>query len=772
MEEDYEYNKFYICPNNCSYIPEISYYFEPMNSKIKYNCSSQKHGNIEENLKLEDFLTKATAIIECSFCNNIIQDKEFILLKNTKQFFHNNCFNNRGYSIEKDFLKINSNYLFNTCLAHNRKFIFYCFQCKTPLCSDCDIEGHDQENHSIKQLSSLRENKNKEDKFKSIIKKQRILLNKVKDMNNKLIQSLENDIEIKENILKNYENNKNNYSSILNFNNFEVNNIENFEKILNDISNKYDEFGKNVNSKNSEEIFVNTIVGPLYYSIMINNNNNYNKNITNLIYKKIENLNKFLNSEENKNIKLDKEGNINSIINEEKNKNIADDENKDNFADSENSEDEECVEEEEEELIEKKEKIKKEDKFNSMEILNIKQEKSIFNMIILHTGNIATSSMGSIMIYDTNNLLSLEKDKYLLQKINISKNKKISYIYEFPDETLFFSAYNKIFHLKLIDNDKKYNILGIIELQKFELPSKLISIGDSILAALIVVKGNSLIKLFIKMKDSDKKLFSQNYDDNNENYNSDDQSAGLLNSDFDCIDKKEIGKDKEFYPYSKNNNLNIDKKLLCSIFEIKKNFKNFGKNECKYEFISTSNSTYDYGEDKLEFYNIKHNKDNENIEFKVKKKIDKLSCSTEADSICQLNKQFICVGLQNHNKKDQINGFAIINIAKRDIKMIIEDLPIYSLSFNFENKILYSALDEIEGNKHNYLIKLYEVVEGMEEIYLNNIYEFKTEHKNIIVSLSELKNEADKNKDKSLIIATSSIDSTLRLFKINNSKKN
>ena len=88
--------------------------------------------------------------------------------------------------------------------------------------------------------------------------------------------------------------------------------------------------------------------------------------------------------------------------------------------------------------------------------------------------------------------------------------------------------------------------------------------------------------------------------------------------------------------------------------------------ENSYEFISTSNSAYDYGKDRLVFYSI--NKIKNNIEMKILKKIDNISPSTEADSICKLNNQLICVGLQNHFKDGQINGFAIVNIEKKEYK--------------------------------------------------------------------------------------------------------
>ena len=125
------------------------------------------------------------------------------------------------------------------------------------------------------------------------------------------------------------------------------------------------------------------------------------------------------------------------------------------------------------------------------------------------------------------------------------------------------------------------NILGFIPLNKSELPSKLISLDNTFLAVLTVITGNSFIRLFINKKEYERnndkfknfneinnidndKLIDENY------YNSDDQSAGILNDLIEFPDKKKIEIDKEFLPFSKQNNINLDLKLLCSIFEIKK----------------------------------------------------------------------------------------------------------------------------------------------------------------------------------------------------------
>ena len=69
------------------------------------------------------------------------------------------------------------------------------------------------------------------------------------------------------------------------------------------------------NSKNiiSEEIFINTILSPLYYSMMINGNSKYNENII-----------KFLNSNE---MKVNKEEVLNTEKSKSKYSNIKRDKN-------------------------------------------------------------------------------------------------------------------------------------------------------------------------------------------------------------------------------------------------------------------------------------------------------------------------------------------------------------------------------------------------------------------------------------------------------------
>ena len=217
------YNSIFVCPkSNCINIPEISYSYEPLNPTIKYKCNNSKaHIMIEESMKLEDYLQKTFLNIHCSFCNDLIFENEFIFSKINKVLYHIGCFKKYGLILDDEYIKINTNYLFNNCLEHCNKFSFFCQQCQASVCSKCDIDYHNDKYHILLQINTIRKTQNKKEAFKAIVSKQRALLKKIKEMNNTLIQSLENDIIIKEQILKDYENNDCNYQTIINFNNFE-----------------------------------------------------------------------------------------------------------------------------------------------------------------------------------------------------------------------------------------------------------------------------------------------------------------------------------------------------------------------------------------------------------------------------------------------------------------------------------------------------------------------------------------------------------------------
>ena len=65
------------------------------------------------------------------------------------------------------------------------------------------------------------------------------------------------------------------------------------------------------------------------------------------------------------------------------------------------------------------------------------------------------------------------------------------------------------------------------------------------------------------------------------------------------------------------------------------------------------------------FFGIRKNDIDEYYVDKIKE-IEGLSCSIEADSICQINDKYLCIGLQKQDVKKNISGFAFIDIYKRN----------------------------------------------------------------------------------------------------------
>ena len=760
--EEKKQDDIFLCPkNNCKYVPEIVYSSEPFNPIVEVKCKSNNHEYYKEKMLLNEFLEKSKKCFVCPICFKAINKGEFCYCKNCNNIFHYFCFQNSNCFKDKNYMTNNVNNLFNFCPFHNNKCVFHCLECNIPLCLQCNIGLHNEKGHTLKQLSKICNNNNNIEKKISNIKKQMNYYNRIINMYQKLIKCLENDLKIKEKIVNNYKVNHNNYQYINNFNNLEVENNEKYEILLNNLLNENDGIIKN--SKNdmiTEELLINIILCPLYYSLMINKNHNYNNNLITLLHNKI-NTNNCKYNEKN-NIDLNELGvnnlylmNNNNNLNEIKEEKI-----KENSYMKVNAK--------------KKENNIKDKDINPIinnimgkkyeEINKIRQRKSIFNMIILRSGNIATSSISTVTIYDKNKICCSNEQACELQKINIISSRKVSYVYEFPDETLLCSTFGRIYRLKLINNDKDYNILGMIVFEKFELPTILISLGNSFLIFLTELKDSCFIKAFIK----DKNYTSVNFDKNNYSNNNNNENKEIyLCYDEYFINKRKVIIDRDFRPYNNNDCINVDRKLLCTLFEIKKrNNINDNNNEYLYEFIATSNSDYSYGEDKIEFYEVKQNKFNKNINIQRIKKLTNISCSTERNSICQLNYQYICIGLQNFNNKKQNDGFALIDVYKREINKIIKGLPICSLCYNIEKKLLFSAIELVDSpNKHSYKIKIYKIIEDKDKIGidLNYDYEIKSNHEDVIVTLKEI----NKDNDNKIIIASVSKDSTFRLNEIN-----
>ena len=1099
-ESTLDSNNFLFCPTkNCINIPSISYTYNPLGSNIQYNCNCNKNINIIQNNNISEFL-ETVSNIKCAECNSIITKNDIYYCKQCKKLFDYSCLVGHIFDSNHEVIPVEKHILFNNCLDHCNPFIVYCEECNKSLCSICNFDYHKNQGHNLIKISDTLNNKNSEKRIYSTFQKQKRFLEKIKKINENIIKSLENDLIIKEKIIENYKNNKNNYQSILNYNKLYIENDDKFEKLMDYIINKEEETGDNENKNIVKGTFLNRILCPFYYSLMINkdqilngdllnllensinkinekrrtnkkennenndnndkkennenkdnddnnennenndnndsNDNNYSnknkikernlnnennvnklisiKNLTKnndikIINNNIDycndkkenkqknkdinnNYNNFENNKKNSNnfnisfdcskifynishdnnqnenifkgkINISNDNNINgqenwnfiedclkndfkninninnnNIINNKKNtnfyqydpnknnnnrknflhilnkklpdkvpiidntifdnnfnksnnKNKSKDNKKNNFIDTgsyninnindnlktaninnnvkisnnnsdnidnvnnipnknillsngknnvlnENSNDNSLNNSKNSSSItqtdnlnssinkslihknsnqiensfenyKKRKKSKKVDYNEDNEIssnnFNYQKEKEgisknkinnpIFNMILLYTGNFAISMKEAIEIYDfrklnlngncsiTYNNSQIRENNCLLQRINLIKGKKINYVFEFPDKTLFCGTYSKLFRLRLTNNDLSHNIIGIIRLTNSELPTQLISLGESFLVILSEIRTNCNLKIYKKKEIINDNINASQSLDGNEKNLSDKDFSSNENDDYSDVappignslfEKKNLDIDKSFQLFK--NNINKERKLFLSIYEIKKKDIN-NNSDYIYEFIATSNQIYNYGDNRIEFYGA-HKVGYNNIDFNRITVIKNISCSIQVNSICQLNDKYLCVGLQNHDLEGQISGFAIIDIYTREISRIIRDHEISCLYYSTENNLLIASM-EVRDIKSNYFMnKIYKVInnigdKGKEEIDLQKIYEYKNGHKDTVSSIFELKPfcfRVNIEKDKineNIILATSSHDSNLEVIKTN-----
>ena len=976
-------NNYLFCPeNNCLNIPEILYEYSPLSSNVQYFCNMHTNTNEINQMNLSEFIEKSSNI-KCYECHIDISKKDIYYCIKCKHVYDYDCFEEHVEKYNHSIIPINKNNLANNCLEHNNNYIFHCKECNKSLCSLCNLNYHNIERHNLIQIINAQNSQNDKEKKYNIFQKQKKLLEKIKKFNEKIFESLENDIIIKQRIIVNNNNYKYNFKSIFNFNNIDIENNNIFEELLDDIINKEEQ-----NQNLDKEGFLSRILAPLYYSLMINKNkkdneeyfylmekliinlkeklipnnkkeNNFNfrenskskkaklkksnNNIKNYPDEKNENNifnnnkkdNKYINIENNRNnnfnISLDcskryyniSKGNIinnkttenfckynlNNFSNNDDNyekkidcsgryilgeynylknnlltnkNNINDfsitnnlnpncnmtDNNKfydnNNIQGNYNNEinkppnitpiNDNCYNFSNDissssnnnfnlnnsftergknnlnPLINSKnnlinsctnfsinlnyssnnnfkdnnlsnkyninESVSTHEKKKKLETSKNKSIKPIYNMIILSSGNFALSVKEAIEIYDfrklnlsdKNNMIynneKIIENNCLLQRINLTKGKKINYVFEFPDNTLLCATFSKIFRIKLINDDLSYKILGILKLGNTELPTKLISLGDSLLLILSELKSNCLIKVFKKKSSNNSEInedqimgsssFNQSFEYNekdlsDKDYSSNEQNDGAPPIGNILYDKKSLEVDKSFQLIK--HNINKERKLFLSIFEIKK-----PSGDYLYEFIATSNQVYNYGDDRIIFFGVKKF-DNGQLNIYKIKIINNVSCSIQVNSVCQIKDQYICVGLQNHDLKGQISGFALLDIFTRDICRIIRDQEISSLYFIEGYDLLLASMEVRDTKKNYFMTKLFQVNKNPDDkgnktiIDLKKIYEYKHNHTDTISSVIELKtfnfnlNLEQKALDENIIYVTSSHDSTLEVIK-------
>ena len=878
---------YLFCPSeNCLNVPEIFYSYNPLKNEVQYKCNCNANYDNKININLQEFLDKSNLI--CHECKKAITDSNFLFCKTCKNIIDINCEKYHGNNYKHfGFEFIEKNNILNYCKEHQSWFIFRCMNCNESFCNNCDLIYHNAKNHSLKQILDFSYNKKDLDSINSNFEKQKEILEKIKNANCNFIKTLENDIKIKQKIINSYHDNTANYCSIINLKNLINKNNEKYETILTNIFSEKEEKDKYKNDISNVDKFIDQILSPFYYSLMINNDESLNDALINTMENKIAKLKKVntnnINNElvnfdnqqlnggfnnyynpldknnknNNYNIKVNSENNfIMKQINEsqrypqnpilqndliksssQREQNIENNElslfsnindlNKLNFNDENIVEDKNDNKEKNKnkkrKTPSKKNKDKSKDKKikknnNKSDEENKKEKKKkrtnyiheseqnnnfVNNMIALQSGNFAISIQRRVEIYDfrklhytqkkeifDNNLV--KKSQCFLQKISFDKGAKgkfISYIFQFVDETLLCPIYSKIIRIKLTNNDKNHEIIGCINLEYLELCRKLISLGDSLLVILSEKGSNCNIKLYSK-KDESLNNNLNSYNIINNEMNSICQTYGIINQNNlninnngkENLQSQDINKENIIQNNNENiniinedpnfksvlDNINEKDKLWTSIFEIKKSFnKNNDINNANYlyEFIATSNADFSTGTDKLVFFGVKKIFGKYNI--KIITEIDGISCSGEPNTICQLNKKYLCIGLQNYEKPNQKNGFAIINIIKRELYKFIEseDYPVSSLCFITEKQLLLATMEIVEKGRY-FETKVYKLIKNKEDeeknngIELKNIFQHRNKQTDVIISIHPI---ILSNLDKNIIFVTSSQNSHLEI---------
>ena len=431
-----------ICPNEtCIGIPEISYTHEFINSNIIHNCNScQTEGKKVGKYEISKFLLESSKI-RCNICSSqIIHNFFCYYCEKCKNICQNFCDKNH----QKNILQINN--IYNNCLEHNSPFVSKCIECNLSLCQKCEDENICKLIHHIITFDKISQKPDEIEKKISAFEKQKYYLNKIAEINQDIIQYLKNDINIKEKIIMNYQNNKNIYESILNFNNLKINNNDKYEAILNNIITEYEKAKSNKNLGINTAI--NQILTPLYFSLMINQNQNSRYSIFKELERIISNNN---NDKEKEHINNNNENTNKDILsndspqkkcnNNEKNNNHCKGlyqikyNNRDansyklNFNKNMNKKylwernNKNAISVSYNHLWQKTNNIKFENKVNSYsykEIKNLQYNKKINNIILLKSGNMALSSYGMIEIYNNNIIYKNTNKNQLLIRIELN----------------------------------------------------------------------------------------------------------------------------------------------------------------------------------------------------------------------------------------------------------------------------------------------------------------------------------------------------------------
>ena len=163
---------------------------------------------MQKNMKKLKDLMERKYYYNCYSCRRKLEDGQLIYCIECKVVFDGNCVEmHHKKTNHSRYIHLNKS-IFNYCLEHKTSLIFRCMNCNKSLCSFCNFTDHDAKGHQLEQIKKFLFNQNDIDKIKNAFETQKKYFEKIKDINNNLIQTLENDIQIKERIINNYLINK------------------------------------------------------------------------------------------------------------------------------------------------------------------------------------------------------------------------------------------------------------------------------------------------------------------------------------------------------------------------------------------------------------------------------------------------------------------------------------------------------------------------------------------------------------------------------------
>ena len=126
--------------------------------------------------------------------------------------------------------------------------------------------------------------------------------------------------------------------------------------------------------------------------------------------------------------------------------------------------------------------------------------------------------------------------------------------------------------------------------------------------------------------------------------------------------------------------------------------------------------------------------------------------------------------MEDYDFKGQTSGFAIVDIHQKEVSQIIKDNKLLCLNYIKEKHLLMTGMEIKNKKESSYLIKIYNIIENKDNpIEFKNIYQFKSKHKDIIVSLIELNSMncaplALNSNNKKFICASASMDAKIKVI--------